>query len=227
MWKSLAGGRVAGEVGDRDRVRGDRDDLVLAQLDRLAGVLDERGDVAGEVVLAGAPADHERRVAARADHRVRLVGVDGEQRERALQPAADPAHRLGQRRAAALGVGEHLHLGRVQLAGEQVRDALGVGVADELDAALLQLVAQPGEVLDDPVVDHGDPAVGGQVRVRVAVGRAAVGGPAGVPDRRSGRPSSRSGRPGRPAPSPGWPACRRASRSAAAPSATTATPAES
>ena len=35
-----------------DAVAGDRDDLVLAELERLAGVLDERGDVGGEEVLA-------------------------------------------------------------------------------------------------------------------------------------------------------------------------------
>ena len=64
--------------------------------------------------------------------------------------------------------------------GEQVRDDLGVGVAGELDAGGLQLGAQRGEVLDDPVVDDGDLAGGVAVRVGVAVGRAAVGGPAGV-----------------------------------------------
>ena len=78
---------------------GDQDDLVLAQLDRLAGVLDERGDVAGEEVLAVAAADDERRVAPGADDRAGRVGVDGEQGERALQPAADAAH--APRRAAA------------------------------------------------------------------------------------------------------------------------------
>ncbi len=73
------------------------DDLVLAQLDRLAGVLDERGHVAGQVVLARAPPDHQRRVAAGADDHAGRVGVDREQRERALEPPADPAHRLGER----------------------------------------------------------------------------------------------------------------------------------
>jgi hypothetical protein len=63
-----------------------------------------------------------------------------------------------------------------------VRDDLGVGVAGQFDAAGLQLGAEPGEVLDDAVVDDRDPAVGGGVRVRVAVVGRAVGGPAGVPD---------------------------------------------
>ena len=59
---------------------------------------------------------------------------------------------------------------------------LGVGVAGELDAGGLEFGAQRGEVLDDAVVDDRDLARGVAVRVRVAVGGPAVGGPAGVTD---------------------------------------------
>ena len=47
---------------------------------------------------------------------------------------------------------------------------------------VLELGAEQGEVLDDPVVHQGDPAALAEVRVRVAVVGGAVGGPAGVPD---------------------------------------------
>ena len=57
---------------------------------------------------------------------------------------------------------------------------LGVGVAGELHAGVLEFAAQGGEVLDDPVVHHGELAGGVAVRVRVAVGGPAVGGPSGV-----------------------------------------------
>ncbi len=57
---------------------------------------------------------------------------------------------------------------------------LGVGVARELDAVGFQFLAQLGVVLDDPVVDDRDLARRVTVRVGVAVGRPAVGGPAGV-----------------------------------------------
>ena len=145
--------------------------------------------------------DHERRVAPRAHDHVRGVRVDREQREGALQPPADPPHCLGQTSAvtaslptlarvreasplrspgAALAVTTPLE--QRQLVLEQVGRALGVGVAGELDPARLELGPQPGEVLDDAVVDHGEAAGRGAVRVGVAVGRAAVGGPAGVPD---------------------------------------------
>ena len=49
-------------------------------------------------------------------------------------------------------------------------------------AGRLELGAQRGEVLDDPVVHQRDPAGGAEVRVRVGVVGRAVGGPAGVPD---------------------------------------------
>ena len=74
-------------------VAGDRHDLVLAELHRLAGVLDERRDVGAEEVLALAEPDHQRRVAARRHHPVGVLRVDGHQGERALEPAADTLHR--------------------------------------------------------------------------------------------------------------------------------------
>ncbi len=49
---------VAVEVGDPVAVGGDRDGLVLAELDRVAGVTDERGDVGADEHLALADADH-------------------------------------------------------------------------------------------------------------------------------------------------------------------------
>ena len=63
-------------------------------------------------------------------------------------------------------------------------------------AAALELVAQGGEVLDDAVVHDGDRAGAVGVRVGVAVGRRAVGGPAGVAD--PGVGCARAGRPARP-----------------------------
>ncbi len=53
------GGRAV-EVGDRVPVTADLDDLVLGQLDRVAGELDEGRNVAAEEVLTVAYAQHER-----------------------------------------------------------------------------------------------------------------------------------------------------------------------
>ena len=162
MWKSLPRAGFPSKSVISMRVRRDEHDLVLAELDRLAGVLDECGDVAGEVVLAPPATDDERGVAPGADHDAGGVRVDREQRERALQPAADPTHGLGQYSSAGQGCID-FGVGRVrpplgtdsgQLPLEQVRGALGVGVAGELDAARLEFGPQLGEVLDDAVVDH-------------------------------------------------------------------------
>ena len=134
-------------------------------------MLDERGDIGADEHLAVADAEHQRRRAAGGDDRARLVGVGEHQREVALQPAQHGQHR-GDEVAGGVAV--------LVLPGDQVHGDLGVGVAGELHAGGLQLVAQVGEVLDDAVVDDGDLAGGVAVRVGVAVGGPAVGGPAGV-----------------------------------------------
>ena len=159
------------EVVDLVAVGGEHHGLVLAQLDGVAGVFDERRHVRADEHLAVADAEHQRRGPAGGHDRARLVGVGEHQREMALQPGQHGEHGL---REIACGVAV------VVLPGDQVHGDLGVGVAGELHTLGLQLAAQPGVVLDDPVVDDRDLARGVAVRVRVAVGRPTVGGPAGV-----------------------------------------------
>ena len=67
----------------------------------------------------------------------------------------------------------------VEVAGDQVGDDLGVGVAVEDDAFGLELALEGGVVLDDAVVDDGDQAVAADVRVGVAVGGAGRAWPSG------------------------------------------------
>ena len=95
------------------------------------------------------------------------------QREVALEPAQHREHRRDEvARGRALPVG----------AGDQVHRDLGVGVAGELHPVGFQFMAQRREVLDDAVVHDRELAGGVAMRVGVAVGGPAVGGPAGVPD---------------------------------------------
>ena len=167
----LAVARGAVEVDDRVAVGGDRDDLVLAELERVPGVADERRDVAAEEVLAVAQAHDERAVAAGAHDDAGAVGVHREQGERPLEPLHDVEH----------GHGEVAH--PVVLAADELGRHLGVGLGEEHDALGEQLLLEGVEVLDDAVVDQGEPVVvAAAVRVRVAVGGATVGRPAGVPD---------------------------------------------
>ena len=132
---------------------------------------DERGHVGADEHLAVADADDQRRGTARRDNGARLVGIGEHQGEVAFEAA-----KHGQHGADEVASGRAV----VILLGDQVDSHLGVGVAGELDAGRLQLVAQCHVVLDDAVVDDGDLARRVAVRVRVAVGGTSVGGPASV-----------------------------------------------
>ena len=94
-----------------------------------------------------------------------------EQSERTLEAADDRAERRGQ-----------VAVGRDVLAPQQDRGGLGVGLAPERESVGEQFGLDLGEVLDDAVVDDGQLVVVGEVRVRVGVGRPAVGGPARMAD---------------------------------------------
>ena len=179
VFLALGGGAV--EVRDFHGVGGDRDDLVLAEFDGAPGVVDEAGDVGAEEVLALAEADDERGVPAGRDHDVGLVGVDGEQREGAFEPLAGKLHGPGE---AAVG-GVTAELVPVDVP-EQGGRHFGVGLGLEGHALAQEFQLELGEVLDDAVVDQGQLAAVGQVRVRVLVRRAAVRGPARVADSREG-----------------------------------------
>jgi hypothetical protein len=63
-----------------------------------------------------------------------------------------------------------------------VGDDLGVGFRDEFVPFALQLILEVQVVLDDAVMDHDDSARAIAVRVRVFLGRPAVGRPARVSD---------------------------------------------
>ena len=83
-------------------------------------------------------------------------------------------HRVAERLAQVAG--------RPVLLAEQHGGDLGVGLGLEREALGQQLVLQVGEVLDDAVVDECEATLVAEVRVRIAVGGAAVRRPAGVAD---------------------------------------------
>ena len=67
-----------------------RDQLILAELNRLAGVLDERRHIRCDEVFSLPDTDDQRRVAPSSHHRVGLLTVDRYEGERATQPAGTP-----------------------------------------------------------------------------------------------------------------------------------------
>ena len=132
-----------------------------------------------------------------ADHAVGVLRVDGDQRERALEPAAHLLHRGGQ------------VAGLLERALEQVGGDLGVGLGAQVVAVRARARrAASAKFSMMPLCTTRDAAVLAEVRVRVDVVGGAVGGPAGVPDAGRGGGQRVSPR----APSRGWRACRRACR---------------
>ena len=156
------------EALDLDAVGADQRDLPVIQVDDAAGELDDGLGVGRDDGLAVSEADDEGGAEAGSDEE---IGVIAEQH-------GDAVGAVHETEGGAHG-GEGITL--VELA-DQVRQDLGVGLAAELHALGLELLPQGAHVLDDAVVDHGDPARRVEVRVGVGLGDATVGGPAGVGD---------------------------------------------
>ena len=167
--RALLRHRAPGVVGELHARRGDDRHLLVAHEDDVARVRENRGDVGRDEELVLAESDDDRRAVANGDDLVGVVGGDEHQREQA-------AH-VEQR--APDGVLEAVTL---RLALDQVRDDLGVGLGDERVPLFLKLPLQIQVVLDDPVVDDDDAAGAVAMRMRVFLGRPAVGRPAGVAD---------------------------------------------
>ncbi len=151
----------------------------------------------GEEVLAVADADHQRGVAAGADDHVGRVGVHRDQRERALQPAADLPHRLGQ--VAGRGERPRRAGGRRPRCRSRRRSSWPRSASSARSAAKFSMM---------PLWTTATrPALS-----RCGWALASVGAP-WVAQRVWPMPVVAGGqRAARPAPSPGWPACRPSSR---------------
>ena len=161
---------VAGLVGVLDACGRELGKLTVLEHHDIAGGVDERDHVGGNVGAGLAHADHNRRVLAGDGDYTRLVGTHGGQAIGAHHVGASLAH--GGHQVVRLGIGLF----------DQMREDLGIGLALKVMAAALQLLAQLGEVLDDAVVDDGDTTVAAGVGMSVNDGGLAVGSPTGVAD---------------------------------------------
>ena len=211
----LADDRAARRRRGTARLGAQGHDVAVLEHHHAPRVREEGGDGRGEEHLALADPDHERRLVARADDDVGLVGRDGAERVVAVQFGERAAH--GRRE-----VGGVVLAPPVQVLLDEVRHDLGVGLAGERVAALGEAGAQLLVVLDDAVEDDADAAAAVVVRVGVLLARAPVRGPARVTQGRGGGRAVRR-RPPRTARR----GCRRRGRSRSSPPPSSTSPAES
>ena len=161
---------IAGLVGILDACGRELGKLTIFEHHDIAGGIDKRDYIGGNVGAGLAHADHNRGVLAGNGDHARFVGAHGGQAIGAHHVGAGLAH--GSHQVARLGIGLF----------DQVRENFGIGLALKVMAAALQLFAQLGEVLDDAVVDDGDATIAAGVGMGVDNGRLAVSGPAGMAD---------------------------------------------
>ena len=159
------------DAAELDALRRDRDDVAVVREVDATRLGEEGGGVRGQERLAVTDADDERRLEARADEQVGMVGVDGHEREVALHLAERLAHGLDEV--------------AVVVALDQMRDGLGVGLGGKGVALAFEPVLELAVVLDD-AVEHdreaGVVAAGQRMRVRLRDG--AVRRPARVSEAR-------------------------------------------
>ena len=151
---------------------------VLKGQDR-AGEAGQGGGVAGAEELPLAQADQQGRGLAGHHQGAGQLRPEHRQGIGAMQPRQ---HRLQGLQQQGTAGGTTTRPQPFQLAAEQVRNHLGVGLGTEHDTLGLQLLAQNPVVLDDAVLHHRHPARAIEVGMGVALLRLAVGGPAGVTD---------------------------------------------
>ena len=160
--------RPCGGVEDAESARPHLGDLAVFQEGHVPGVLEQRRDVRGDEGLAVALADDDGRGVLGHDE---AVGVA-------------PAQEYQRVRTVDLPDGLPYGLQQIHPLGEpclgEMGHELGVGIRVERRAVPEQGLPELEVVLDDAVVHHH--RIAGPVRVGVGLGRAAVGGPAGVAD---------------------------------------------
>jgi hypothetical protein len=161
--------RAAVCIDEPHALPADLPDVAFLEEHEAAGDRQQRRDVGSDVVLAVADADHDRTALACNHDPVGIVVRDDRERVGALELGDGGAHGLQQ------------VAGQAQVVVNTVRDHLGIRLGGELVAEPLELGPQLLVVLDDPVVHDRDPFAR-DVRMRVALARHAMRGPAGVRD---------------------------------------------
>ena len=168
---------LAGQRADLEFVALDRDEVEVVQINRVAGVGDDRADVAREKIFILPDAEHERAAAPRADDEIGNIRVD--------QRDAVGADDLLQRRAQRFDEQglvppwiDHADRGVVVNFADQMRQHFGVGLGGEMMLALpQQRVLDLRVILDHAIVDEGEFAALIEMGMRVLIGRLCRGSP--------------------------------------------------
>ncbi len=171
----LALHRLSIKVGKGHALGSEHREVAIAEEEQVAGVIENRGHVAGHKILVLAQPDHRRRAIARRNDLVGFRAADHREGEDSVQPLHRHAHGFFQRDLLVRIFQDEVLL-------DQVRDDLGIGLGLVGVAFFAQLLLQREVVLDDAVVDDHDGSAAVAMRVRVLLARAPVRCPAGVAD---------------------------------------------
>ncbi len=156
------------EIGQLNAAWSQHGDIAVIEEEHIPGVTKNRGNVGGDEELLVAESDDDGRTGAGGDN---LVGI-GAGNDTDRKDAPDLF------KGGANGI---LELA-VEMLFNQVSEDFGIGFRLEDVAFGGQLFAESEVVLDDTVVYDDDFAFTVAMRMGVLFGRAAVRGPAGVPD---------------------------------------------
>ena len=167
--------RVAVAVADGNGLARHHRPVAILEIGDRVGKGRQSNGIGADEHLAVAKADGERAALAGDDHQIVVAGEDHGERKRAPQPPQRMVHR-----ANRIVAGLHL-------AGDEMGDDFGVGVAGKHRAVRDQLLLQLAEILDDAVMHDRNKV--GRMRVGIGFGRLAVRGPAGMAD--AGRTAQR------------------------------------
>ena len=144
------------------------DHLIIFEGEEATGTSEQCRDVRGQVRGVVGQTDDQGRHATCGDDGVRFAGVDDGHGEGAVDHSQGEPEALGQGRASGHG------------RFDKVAQDLRVGLRDQDMAVGQQLGGEGRMVLDDAVVDKGQPAGAVEMGMGVARRRAAMGRPTGV-----------------------------------------------
>ena len=155
-------------IEDPHRARGDDRPVALFEIGDAPRQRRQRQGVRAQKHLVVAVADCERAAAAGADQQIVLAGEQKGEGEGAFESRQGLRHRIPRRKP----LGEKMR--------RQDCHRLGVGLGSEGVAKCGKFLPQRLEILDNAVMDDGDPV--SCDRVRVGLGRQAMRRPTSVPD---------------------------------------------